>query len=153
VTRSHNILNSTGLFIGLLAATCVLGVAWVRAYSADNVPAVEGINWSQHPKSTLLLVPPGDCGCGMKPIEMAREAAGHHVDFIAVSSGPNEHLEELRAASIKGSQIIVNTHVPMELIRRYAKAKNSTALQIENGRVRFQVEGNLPYDFFDRFTR
>ena len=57
----------------------------------------------------------------------------------------------MRKAGIKGSQILVNTHVPMELIQQYAKAKNSTALQIENGRVRFQVEGNLPDDFFQRF--
>jgi hypothetical protein len=149
--KTSNFLNSTGLFIGLLAATAFLGVSWVRAYSADNAPAIEGVDWGQHPKATLLLVPPGDCGCGMKPIEMAREAAGHHIDFIAVSAGSNEHLQEVRAASIKGSRIVVNTHVPLELIRRYCKAKSSTALQIENGRVRFQVEGNLPSDFFDRF--
>lgn len=149
--KTSNFLNSTGLFIGLLATTAFLGVSWVRAYSADNAPAIEGVNWSQHPKATLLLVPPGDCGCGMKPIEMAREAAGHHIDFIAVSAGPNKHLDEVRRANIKGAQILVNQRVPLELIRRYSKAKTSTALQIENGRVRFQVEGNLPSDFFDRF--
>lgn len=143
-------LNSNWLFVGLLAATTFLGVSWVRAYAADNAPPVEGIDWSKHPKSVLLLVPTGDCGCGMKPIEMAREAAGHHIDFIAVSTDSLPSLEQVRTASIKGSQILVNTHVSPELIHRYSK-KNTTALQIENGRVRFQVEGNLPSDFFDRF--
>ena len=145
-----SILSSNWLFAALCISIAAFGLMWAQTYRADTAPTIAGVDWGQHSKSVLLLVPPKDCGCGMKPLAMAREAAAHGVDLVMASSGPNSNIDEVKNAHIKGSQI-VTAEVTPDLIKCLCPQDKATALRIHNGRVTLTITGNLPSDFFDRF--
>lgn len=149
----QRVLDSHLFFALLLCSILALGALWFRNHDEASVPALANYNWQAHPKAVLMVVPEGDCGCGMKPLEMARASLAHNVDFVLVSGKESEAIAALRKAKLPANRVFVASGVDQGFIKRFSRTKNVVAVVVERGSVVYKAEGNMPQEFFDQFHK
>ena len=151
------LLESRLLAIILAAATIGLGASWVRANAARVAPSVSGYDWSRHPQALLVVVPPDGCGCGPKPLAIARDAlkVGQDVVIVAGASKTGASMpevREVREAHFPAARVAIYT-VDAALVKRFAPAKEIATVEVKEGRILDQSRGSASYQLLERLKR
>ena len=151
------LLESRLLAIVLAGATVMLGAGWVRANAARVAPPVVGYDWSLHPRALLVVVPPDGCGCGPKPLAIARDAlkAGQDVVIVTAASAKQAstpEMREVREAHLPASRVAVFS-VDAALVKRFAPAKEIATVEVKEGRILDESRGSASYQLLDRLKR
>ena len=143
------IVDSPFVLVLLMIATLVCGIAWRRVYAAATPPAIVGYDWGKHPNALMVVVPPDECGCGMKPSKVAQQAVAQNVDVVVLASRSSDSTKEVEDLGLPHQKLALFLDAPENTVRRFSHKQGFSVVRVIDGRITQEFEGNLPEDFFE----
>ncbi len=147
------VFESPLMLIGLMASTLGMGTVWTRAQAAHRAPAVPGYNWSRHPKALLVVVPAGDCGCGIAPMSVIREALERNIAVVVAATAPNDNTKQLRNMSRGNQRPFMAENVSRDFLLRFAPKDKVGFVCIQDGRIISEAQGKSSTLFLDKLQQ
>lgn len=140
-------LDSPLFLFPLVFAVTAVGVAWRGTRDAASPPDLPSYDWGKHPNALLIAVPSDDCGCGMKPVQVAKTALDNGLDVVIVTAKPGKEIARVQQAKLPPERTALFTSVRPSIVERFSADRSSGVALIRDGRITHQIKGNLPDDF------
>ncbi len=137
--------SSLALTSILVLALCVLMGFSLRTHQSHQPPDLPGYSWSTQPNSVLIVVPPDDCGCGVTPEQLTREAVRRGLHVVIAYSAKNPSIRQAKRISWPTNTVSF-VDVQPSFIARFASHKKIAILQVKDGAIIFQAEGTVSTD-------
>lgn len=151
-TRAAHLLQSSTSTVLLSVITVLLAGLWCcSSVVRGRAPVLRGYNWGAHSKAVLIVVPPGECGCGASPSDLAREALAQNLDVVVVFSSTNPAIELMKRGKWPRERVFIASVEPT-LVNQFAPGKTLTLTQVVNGRVVLQTQGPVALEFVRSMT-
>ncbi len=145
--RLARALDSPLFLLPLVFAVTAVGVAWQETRDAALPPNLPSYDWGKHPNALLIAIPTNDCGCGMKPVQVAKAALEHGLDVVIVATKPGKEIARVQQAKLPPGRVALFTDVRASVVGRFIADRSSGVALIRDGRITHQIKGNLPENF------